>query len=578
MASTFATMTSVGSLAAPSSRVIDRKFDNLSSRASISPFSFSRRHNVVLRRARSPRICAMAKELHFNKDGSAIKKLQTGVNKLADLVGVTLGPKGRNVVLESKYGSPKLLMMVELEDPVENIGAKLVRQAAAKTNDLAGDGTTTSVVLAQGLIAEGVKVVAAGANPVLITRGIEKTTKALVHELKSMSKEVEDSELADVAAVSAGNNYEVGNMIAEALSKVGRKGVVTLEEGKSAENSLYVVEGMQFDRGYISPYFVTDSEKMAVEYENCKLLLVDKKITNARDLINILEEAIRGGYPLRGALKIAALKAPGFGERKSQYLDDIAILTGGTVIREEVGLTLDNVGKEVLGHASKVVLTKDTSTIVGDGSTQEAVNKRVAQIKNLIEAAEQDYEREKLNERIAKLSGGVAVIQVGAQTETELKEKKLRVEDALNATKAAVEEGIVVGGGCTLLRLASKVDAIKDTLDNDEEKVGADIVKRALSYPLKLIAKNAGVNGSVVSEKVLSSDNPKYGYNAATGNYEDLMAAGIIDPTKVVRCCLEHASSVAKTFLMSDCVVVEIKEPEAAVPAGNPMDNSGYGY
>lgn len=412
-----------------------------------------------------------------------------------------------------------------------------------------------------------------------------------------MSKEVEDSELADVAAVSAGNNLEVGSMIAEAMSKVGRKGVVTLEEGKSAENSLRVVEGMQFDRGYVSPYFVTDSEKMSVEYENCKLLLVDKKITNARDLVNVLEDAIRNGYPiliiaedieqealatlvvnkLRGALKVAALKAPGFGERKSQYLDDIATLTGGTVIREELGLTLDKADKEVLGHAAKVVLTKDATTIVGDGSTQEAVNKRVAQIKNLIEAADQDYEKEKLNERIAKLSGGVAVIQVGAQTETELKEKKLRVEDALNATKAAVEEGIVVGGGCTLLRLAAKVDAIKGTLANDEEKVGADIVKRALSYPLKLIAKNAGVNGSVVSEKVLSSDDPKFGYNAATGNYEDLMAAGIIDPTKVVRCCLEHAASVAKTFLMSDCVVVEIKEPEAAV-AGNPMDNSGYGY
>ncbi|EXB55869.1 RuBisCO large subunit-binding protein subunit beta [Morus notabilis] len=599
MASTFAAMSSAGSLAAPSGRVADIKFQKLSSSSSISSCSFVKRRNVV-RRTAPPRISAMAKELHFNKDGSAIKKLQTGVNKLADLVGVTLGPKGRNVVLESKYGSPKIVndgvtvaREVELEDPVENIGAKLVRQAAAKTNDLAGDGTTTSVVLAQGLIAEGVKVVAAGANPVLITRGIEKTTKALVSELKSISKEVEDSELADVAAVSAGNNYEVGNMIAEALSKVGRKGVVTLEEGKSADNSLYVVEGMQFDRGYISPYFVTDSEKMAVEYENCKLLLVDKKITNARDLINVLEDAIRGGYPvliiaedieqealatlvvnkLRGALKIAALKAPGFGERKSQYLDDIAILTGGTVVREEVGLTLDKVGNEVLGQASKVVLTKDTTTIVGDGSTQEAVNKRVAQIRNLIEAAEQDYEKEKLNERIAKLSGGVAVIQVGAQTETELKEKKLRVEDALNATKAAVEEGIVVGGGCTLLRLASKVDGIRDTLENDEEKVGADIVKRALSYPLKLIAKNAGVNGSVVSEKVLSSDNPKYGYNAATGKYEDLMAAGIIDPTKVVRCCLEHASSVAKTFLMSDCVVVEIKEPES-VPAGNPMDNS----
>ncbi|XP_023750276.1 ruBisCO large subunit-binding protein subunit beta, chloroplastic [Lactuca sativa] len=609
MASTFAGVSSVGSLACSSNRVIDKNLsipsNKLSSFASISSTSLVRRQNLSLRKApRTPQIKAAAKELYFNKDGSAIKKLQIGVNKLADLVGVTLGPKGRNVVLESKYGTPKIVndgvtvaKEVELDDPVENIGAKLVRQAAAKTNDLAGDGTTTSVVLAQGLIAEGVKVVAAGANPVLITRGIEKTTKALVAELKLISKEVEDSELADVAAVSAGNNYEVGNMIAEAMSKVGRKGVVTLEEGKSAENSLYVVEGMQFDRGYISPYFVTDSEKMVVEYENCKLLLVDKKVTNARDLISVLEDAIKNGYPiliiaedieqealatlvvnrLRGALKIAALKAPGFGERKSQYLDDIAILTGGTVIRDEVGLTLDKADNSVLGHAAKVVLGKDYTTIVGDGSSQAAVEKRVAQIRNLIEAAEQDYEKEKLNERIAKLSGGVAVIQVGAQTETELKEKKLRVEDALNATKAAVEEGVVVGGGCTLLRLASKVDAIKETLDNDEEKVGADIVKRALSYPLKLIAKNAGVNGSVVSEKVLANDNARYGYNAATDKYEDLMSAGIIDPTKVVRCCLEHASSVAKTFLMSDCVVVEIKEPEPVV-AGNPMDNSGYGY
>ncbi|KAL2534113.1 Chaperonin 60 subunit beta 1 [Abeliophyllum distichum] len=609
MASTFTALSSVGSIASTSAYIADKKLANtseaLSSFASISSSSSRvRSKNVVLPKRCNLKVQAMAKELHFNKDGSAIKKLQAGVNKLADLVGVTLGPKGRNVVLESKYGSPRIVndgvtvaKEVELEDPVENIGAKLVRQAASKTNDLAGDGTTTSVVLAQGIITEGVKVVAAGANPIQITRGIERTTKALVSELKSMSKEVEDSELADVAAVSAGNNYEVGNMIAEAMSKVGRKGVVTLEEGRSSENSLYVVEGMQFDRGYISPYFVTDSEKMAVEYENCKLLLVDKKITNARDLVSILEDAIRGGYPvliiaedieqealatlvvnkLRGALKIAALKAPGFGERKSQYLDDIAILTGGTVIREEVGLSLDTAGSEVLGLAAKVVLTKDTTTIVGDGSTQEAVNKRVAQIRNLVEAAEQDYEKEKLNERIAKLSGGVAVIQVGAQTETELKEKKLRVEDALNATKAAVEEGIVVGGGCTLLRLAAKVDAIKDTLENDEQKVGADIVKRALSYPMKLIAKNAGVNGSVVIEKVLSNDNPKYGYNAATGTYEDLMAAGIIDPTKVVRCCLEHAASVARTFLTSDAVVVDIKEPEA-VPAGNPMDNSGYGY
>ncbi|XP_027125740.1 ruBisCO large subunit-binding protein subunit beta, chloroplastic [Coffea arabica] len=609
MASTFTAMSCVGSLISPSTSTADKKFvsssEALSSLTSISANKLGgRRQNVILRKRLSSKVQAMAKDLHFNKDGSAIKKLQAGVNKLADLVGVTLGPKGRNVVLESKYGSPRIVndgvtvaKEVELEDPVENIGAKLVRQAASKTNDLAGDGTTTSVVLAQGLITEGVKVVAAGANPIQITRGIERTAKALVAELKLMSKEVEDSELADVAAVSAGNNYEVGNMIAEAMSKVGRKGVVTLEEGKGSDNNLYVVEGMQFDRGYMSPYFVTDSEKMAVEYENCKLLLVDKKITNARDLISILEDGIRGGYPiliiaedieqealatlvvnkLRGALKIAALKAPGFGDRKSQYLDDIAILTGGTVIREEVGLSIDKVGSEVLGHAAKVVLTKETTTIVGDGSTQDAVNKRVAQIKNLVEAAEQDYEKEKLNERIAKLSGGVAVIQVGAQTETELKEKKLRVEDALNATKAAVEEGIVVGGGCTLLRLAAKVDAIKDSLDNDEQKVGADIVKRALSYPMKLIAKNAGVNGSVVIEKVLSSDNVKFGYNAATGNYEDLMAAGIIDPTKVVRCCLEHAASVARTFLTSDAVVVDIKVPEP-VAAGNPMDNSGYGY
>ncbi|KAG8494716.1 hypothetical protein CXB51_012279 [Gossypium anomalum] len=607
MASSFIAMSSIGSLGFPCSKQMDKKFFNssgrLSSFESISSSAFlGKRQKVILRRGHSSKIRAMAKELHFNTDGSAIKKLQTGVNKLADLVGVTLGPKGRNVVLESKYGSPKIVndgvtvaKEVELEDPVENIGARLVRQAASKTNDLAGDGTTTSVVLAQGLITEGVKVVAAGASPIQISRGIEITTKALVSELKSMSKEVEDSELADVAAVSAGNNYEVGNMIAEAMGKVGRKGIVTLEEGSSSENSLYVVEGMQFDRGYISPYFVTDSEKMAVEYENCKLLLVDKKITNARDLIHVLEEAIKGGYPiiiiaedieqealatlvvnkLRGSLKIAALKAPGFGERKGQYLDDIAVLTGGTVIREEVGLSLDKAEKEVLGHAAKVVLTKETTTIVGDGSTQEAVNKRVSQIKNLVEAADQEYEKEKLNERIAKLSGGVAVIQVGAQTETELKEKKLRVEDALNATKAAVEEGIVVGGGCTLLRLAAKVDAIKETLDNDEQKVGADIVKRALSYPMKLIAKNAGVNGSVVIEKVLSKDNPSYGYNAATGKYEDLMAAGIIDPTKVVRCCLEHAASVARTFLTSDAVVVDIKKPEP-LPAGNPMDNSGF--
>ncbi|KAM3297048.1 hypothetical protein ACQJBY_039091 [Aegilops geniculata] len=463
----------------------------------VSPTFVSLAQEIRPRRRCNFRVNA-AKELYFNKDGLAMRKLQNGVNKLANLVGVTLGPKGRNVVLESKYGPPRIVndgvtvaKEVELEDPVENIGAKLVRQAAAKTNDMAGDGTTTSVILAQGMITEGVKIIGAGANPVQIARGIEKTAKALVYELQKMSKEVKDSELVDVAAVSAGNDYAIGNMIADAVSKVGRHGVVTLEEGKSSENSLYVVEGMRFDRGYISPYFVTDGERMTVEYNNCKLLLVDKKINSAKDLIAILEDAITSGYPvliiaedieqealaalvlnrLRGSLQIAAIRAPGFGERRSQYLDDIATLTGGTVVRDEFGVPLHKADKTVLGTAAKVVITKDSTTIIGDGTTQEEVIKRVTQIKNQIEAAEHEYEKEKLKERIAKLYGGVAIIQVGAQTETELKEKKLRVEDALNATKAAVEEGIVVGGGCTLVRLASKVDAIKQTLENDEQKV-----------------------------------------------------------------------------------------------------------
>lgn len=607
MASSFVTMSAVGSLISMGSHSIDKRSFSSSHKLSSfdcisSSFLKNNQINIVPRKRCSFKISAATKELHFNKNGSAIRKLQAGVNKLADVVGVTLGPKGRNVVLESKYGSPRIVndgvtvaKEVELEDPVENIGAQLVRQAASKTNELAGDGTTTSVVLAQGLIAEGVKIVLAGANPIQIAKGIENTAKGLVAELKIMSKEIEDKELADVAAVSAGNNYQIGNMVADALGKVGRKGIVTLEEGTSSSDSLYVVEGMQFDRGYFSPYFVTDSEKMIVEYENCKLLLVDKKITTARDLVNVLEDAIKNNYAvvimaedieqeplatlvvnkLRGSLKIAAMKAPGFGDRRQQYMDDIAILTGGTVIRDEVGLSLDKVGKEVLGHAAKIVLTKETATIVGDGSTQEAVVRRIAQIKKLVEDVDSNYEKDKLNERIAKLSSGVAVIQVGAQSETELKERKLRVEDALCATKAAVEEGIVVGGGCTLLRLSTKVDAIRERLENNEQKLGADIVKRALSYPLDLIAKNAGVNGAVVIEKVLSNDDQNFGYNAATGKYEDLMAAGIIDPTKVVRCCLEHAASVAKTFLTSDAVVTEIPEPELA-PAANPMDNSGF--
>jgi chaperonin GroEL len=542
-----------------------------------------------------------AKQLHFNTNGEALKKMQAGVDKLASVVGVTLGPKGRNVVLESKYGSPKIVndgvtvaREVELEDPVENIGAMLVRQAASKTNDLAGDGTTTATILSAAMIAEGMKIVAAGVNPVQVIRGMDKTVDHLVAKLKEMAKEVTDDELKDVATVSAGGNEKIGQLISDAMARVGRAGVVTMEESKTAEDSLQVVEGMQFERGYISPYFVTDPERMVAEYDNCKLLLVDKKISTARDMINILEGAIRGGYPLlimaedieqealatlvvnklRGTLKVVACKAPGFGERKTSYLEDIAILTGGQMVKEELGVSLDTANDEVLGTASKITVSKEWITIVGDGTTQADVEARVRQIKNLVENTDAEYEKEKLNERIARLSGGVAVIQVGAQTETELKEKKLRVEDALNATKAAVEEGIVTGGGCTLLRLADMVDDFKSGLANDEQKMGADIVKRALPYSLKLIANNAGDNGSVVMQRVLESDDVNFGYNAATGEFTDLMKAGIIDPAKVIRCALENAASVAKTFLTSDVVVTMIPEPEQAAAGADSM--GGY--
>lgn len=544
--------------------------------------------------------CRAAKELHFNKNGDALKRMQAGVDQLANVVGVTLGPKGRNVVLESKYGSPRIVndgvtvaKEVDLEDPVENIGVKLVRQAASKTNDVAGDGTTTATILAAAFISEGMKIVAAGANPVQLTRGIQTTVTALVENLKSLSTEVRDEDLANVATVSAGNNAKIGGLVSDAMQKVGRKGAVTMEESKTAEDSLILVEGMQFDRGYISPYFVTEPERMVAEYEKCRLLLVDKKISTARDVIGILEGAIRGGYPLmimaedieqealatlvvnklRGTLKIIAVKAPGFGERRTQYLEDIAILTGGQLVKDELGISLDKAGEEVLGIAAKVEVNKEHTTIVGDGSTQEEIDARVGQIKNLLANTEQEYEKEKLQERIARLSGGVAVIQVGANTETELKDKKLRVEDALNATRAAVEEGIVVGGGCTLLRLAEKVDAIKDKLDNEEQKVGAEIVRKALSSPLKLIAENAGTNGSVVVQKILESNDNMVGYNAATGAFENLMKAGIIDPTKVVRSALENAGSVARTFLTADVVVTEIPEPE---PEPQPQPGMDY--
>ncbi|XP_011009123.1 PREDICTED: chaperonin 60 subunit beta 4, chloroplastic isoform X3 [Populus euphratica] len=515
-----------------------------------------------LKRVSSPSMLspkAMAKEIYFNHDGSTTKKLLAGVEMVSELLGVTLGPKGRNVVLQNKYGPPKIvndgetvLKEIELEDPLENVGVKLVRQAGAKTNNLAGDGSTTSVVLAHGLIAEGQKVIASGMNPVQIARGIVKTSEALVSELKLMSREVENDELADVAAVSAGNDYTVGNMISDALQQVGRRGVVTIEKGRCTENILEIVEGMQFDRGYLSPYFVTDRQRMVAEFHNCKLLLVDKKIQNAKEVFKILDNAVKEMYPivivaedvdqealapiirnkLKGLLKGAAIKAPAFGERKSHYLDDIAILTGGTVIRDDMGLKLEKAGKEVLGTATKVVITKDSTLIVTDGSTREAVEKRVSQICSLVENTEEKFQKKILNERIARLSGGIAILQVGAQTQVELKDKLLRIEDALNATKAAIEEGVVVGGGCSLLRLSTKVDGIKEFLDNEEQKmIGAEIFKRALSYPARLIAKNSGVNGNVVINQV-------------------------------VRCCLEHATSVAKTFLTSDAVVVDIRESD----------------
>lgn len=506
---------------------------------------------------------------------------------MADLLGVTLGPKGRNVVLENKYGPPKIvndgetiLKEVELQDPVENVGVKLVRQAAAKTNEIAGDGSTTAIVLARGLIDEGVKVIMAGMNPIQIVRGIEKTAKALVSELKLMSREIEENEIADVAAVSAGNDCIVGNMISNALCAVGKNGFIRIDTGRGIENSLEVVKGMQFERGFLSPYFVTDRASMSTEFNDCKILLVDKIITSPKELLGMLDEAVKGGYPLlviaegveedalvpmirnklKGLLKVAAIKAPAFAERKSDYLDDISILTGGIVIRDDVGLTLEKAGKEVLGSAAKVVITKDSTLLVTDGGTQAAVEKRVAELKSLVKNTEGKFDKKIVNERIARLSDGIAIIQVGAQTVVELKDKRLRVEDALNATRAAIEEGVVVGGGCCLLRLSMKVDSIKGFLDNEEQKVGADIFKQALSYPAKLIAKNAGMNGNVVVEKVLSFNNVRFGYNAAKNCYEDLITAGILDPSKVVRCCLEHAASVAKTFLTADVVIVDAME------------------
>ncbi|MCH9056007.1 chaperonin GroEL [Synechococcus sp. PCC 6716] len=534
----------------------------------------------------------MAKLVVFHEESR--RALERGINALADAVKITLGPKGRNVVLEKKYGAPQIVndgvtiaKEIELEDAYENTGAQLMREVAAKTNDVVGDGTTTATLLAQALIREGLKNVAAGANPVALRRGIEKAINTVVAGIAEVAKPVEGDMIAQVAAVSAGNDPEVGTMLSQAMAKVGKDGVITIEESKSLNTEMEIVEGMQFDRGYISPYFVTDPERMIVQLTGAYLLLVDKKISSIQDLIPTLEKVARSGRPLviiaedvegealatlvvnklRGVLNVVAVKAPAFGDRRKAMLQDIAVLTGGQVISEEVGLTLEDVEITMLGEASSVTITKDTTTLVSEKGNTADVQKRVEQLKKQLADTDSEYDKEKLQERIAKLVGGVAVIKVGAATETELKDRKLRLEDALNATKAAVAEGIVPGGGVTLLHLASRIDALLPSL-SAEEQTGARIVATALAAPLAQIAANAGAEGSVVVENVRSAGF-SHGFNAATGAYEDLISAGIIDPAKVVRCALQNAGSIAGMVLTTEALVVEKPEPKPA-PAADP--------
>jgi chaperonin GroEL len=541
----------------------------------------------------------MVKQILF--DESARKSLERGVNMIADVVRITLGPKGRNVVLEKKYGAPQIIndgvtiaKEIDLSDPFENTGAQLMREVAAKTNDVAGDGTTTATVLAQALIREGLRNVTAGANPVSIRRGMDKTVAKLVELIAASAKPVEDSKtIAEVATISAGNDPEVGGMIAQAMDRVGRDGVITVEESKSLDTELDVVEGMQFDRGYVSPYLVTDTERMVAEYEGALILLCDKKISAIQELVPVLERVARAGRPLlivaedlegealatlvvnrlRGVLNVVAVKAPGFGERRKAMLEDIAVLTDGRVIAEDVGLRLDSVDLSMLGQARKVTVTKDRTTIVSAVDTKAQVAKRVAQIRKQLQTTDSEYDKEKLQERIAKLTGGVAVIKVGAATETELKDRKLRLEDALNATRAAVEEGIIPGGGTTLLHLTKQIDRIKADLSK-EEQVGADIIKRALAAPVRQIAENAGLEGSVIVERVLERD-ASIGYDAISGEYTDMIAAGIVDPAKVARSALQNAVSIAGMFLTTEALIVEKPEPEPATPPGGGMGGMG---
>jgi chaperonin GroEL len=537
-----------------------------------------------------------AKEIRY--DTKAREAMMAGVNALADAVKVTLGPKGRNVIIEKSFGSPTITKdgvtvakEIELEDKFENMGAQMVKEVASKTSDVAGDGTTTATLLAQAIFREGSKLVAAGSNPMAIKRGIEKAVDAVVKELKNISKPTKDhKEIAQVGTISANNDPTIGNIIAEAMEKVGKEGVITVEEAKSMETTLEVVEGMQFDRGYISPYFVTDPEKMEAVLNDPYILIHEKKISNMKDLLPILEQIAKMGRPLliiaeevegealatlvvnklRGTLSCAAVKAPGFGDRRKAMLEDIAILTGGQVISEDLGIKLENVSIKDLGTAKRVTIDKDNTTIVDGGGEKSALEGRVKQIRAQIEETTSDYDREKLQERLAKLIGGVAVINVGAATETEMKEKKARVEDALNATRAAVEEGIVPGGGVAFIRCLPALDNLKA---EGEEALGVNIIRRALEEPIRQIADNAGFEGSVIVEKV-KAEKGSFGFNAETGTFEDLMKAGVIDPTKVTRFALQNAASVASLLLTTEAMVAEKpkeKEQMPSMPPGGGM-------
>jgi len=537
----------------------------------------------------------MAKQIIYGEESR--QAILRGVNSLANAVKVTLGPKGRNVVLDKKFGSPTITKdgvtvakEIDLKDPLENMGAQMVREVASKTSDIAGDGTTTATVLAQAIFREGAKNVVAGANPMELKRGIEKAVELIVEELKKQAKPVSGQAIAQVGTISANSDETIGTIIAEAMEKVGKDGVITVEEAKSMETSLEVVEGMQFDRGYLSPYFVTDPERMEVVIENPVILIHEKKISSMKDLLPLLEQVARAGRPLliiaedvdgealatlvvnklRGTLQAAAVKAPGFGDRRKAMLEDIATLTGGRAITEDLGIKLENIKLEDLGKAKKVTIDKDNTTIVEGAGSQQAIEGRVKQIRNQVEETTSDYDREKLQERLAKLVGGVAVIKVGAATETEMKEKKARVEDAMHATKAAVEEGIVAGGGVALIRAGKALESLK--LDGDQ-RVGSDIIRKAIEEPLRWIAANAGQEGSIVVQKVKEAKGED-GYNAAADKYENLVSAGVIDPVKVVRTALQNASSIASLLLTTEALVSEIPEDKKEAPA---MPGGGMG-